>query len=80
MMETMPLRKTVRFGKFARRENGEAIEVRWERQLDDLPDVEATVARIYGMLPWTHCIEFEHDGEQERWLLRGFSPLTQLPD
>ncbi|MGB3898036.1 MAG: hypothetical protein WA973_05720 [Mesorhizobium sp.] len=79
MAETMPLRETVRYGKFARRET-DITEVRWEHQLDDLPDVEATVERIYGMLPWTHRIAFEHEGKEERWLLRGFSPLTQLPD
>lgn len=80
MAESMPLRETVSYGKFARRENDEAADVRWEHLLDDLPDIEARVERVYGMLPWTHRVTFENEGEQESWLLRGFSPMTQLPD
>ncbi|MEX0953622.1 MAG: hypothetical protein WDZ83_00240 [Rhizobiaceae bacterium] len=80
-METIPLKDTAKLGKIGKRvepDEQESAEKRWERELESLPDVEATVERISGALPWTHAVEFENaDGERERWLLRGFSPFTQ---
>lgn len=82
MEKTMPLKETEKLGKFAQRDGvgDEAGEVRWERQLQGLRDVEAKVERVRGRLPWTHLVEFDNDGATERWLLRGHFPLTGLPD
>ncbi|MFC6487758.1 hypothetical protein [Nitratireductor sp. GCM10026969] len=81
----MPLKDTVKLGAIARRIHPEGtgedrVEVRWERHVEDMPEVSAKVERVSGLLPWTHSVEFEHNGEQERWLLRHFFPVTQLPE
>lgn len=72
-MEKMPLHDTQKLGKIAKRDvdDDETVEVRWERQLQGLLDIEAKVERVRGRLPWTHVVEFENEGATERWLLRG---------
>lgn len=79
------LKDTLKFGVIAKRilpeEDGEgSSEVRWERHIESMPDVPATIERVTGILPWTLSVEFERNGERERWLLRRFLPFTQVPE
>lgn len=89
MPEQTTLKETLKLGAIAKRMDpdggkepsvSDQSEIRWERYAADHPDAPARVERLSGMLPWTHMVAFEHDGVEERWLLRNFAPATKPPE